>query len=130
MLYLDSSAIVKLVAPEPETDALMSFLGTDPERVSSALAFVEVCRAVQRLGGDEALLRRARQVLSRISLIKIDNPVIRTAAELDPQMLRSLDAIHLATALSTVEPVAALVTYDSRLRDASRLSGIAVESPA
>lgn len=130
MLYLDSSAIVKLVAPEPETDALMSFLGTDPERVSSALAFVEVCRAVQRLGGDEALLRRARQVLSRISLIKIDDPVLRTAAELDPQMLRSLDAIHLATALSTVEPVAALVTYDSRLRDASRLSGIAVESPA
>ncbi len=130
MLYLDSSAIVKLVAPEPETDALMSFLGTDPERVSSALALVEVCRAVQRLGGDEALLRRARQVLSRISLIKIDDPVLRTAAELDPQMLRSLDAIHLATALSTVEPVAALVTYDSRLRDASLLSGIAVESPA
>jgi len=130
LLYLDSSAIVKLVAPEPETDALMSFLGTDPERVSSALALVEVCRAVQRLGGDEALLRRARQVLSRISLIKIDDPVLRTAAELDPQMLRSLDAIHLATALSTVEPVAALVTYDSRLRDASLLSGIAVESPA
>ena len=130
MLYLDSSAIVKLVAPEPETDALIAFLGTDPERVSSALASVEVCRAVQRVGGDEVLFRRAREVLSRIALIRIDDPVLRAAAELDPHTLRSLDAIHLATALSTVEPVAALVTYDSRLRDASRLNGIAVESPA
>ena len=130
MLYMDSSAIVKLVAPEPETDALIAFLGTDPERVSSALAFVEVCRAVQRVGGDEVLFRRAREVLSRIALIKIDNPVLRTAADLDPSTLRSLDAIHLATALSIVEPVAALVTYDSRLRDASRLNGIVVESPA
>ncbi len=130
MLYIDSSAIVKLVAPEPETDALIAFLSTDPERVSSALASVEVCRAVQRVGGDEGLFRRAREVLSRISLIRIDDPVLRTAAELDPPTLRSFDAIHLATALSTVEPVAALVTYDSRLRDASRLSGIAVESPA
>ena len=130
MLYLDSSAIVKLVAPEPETDALIAFLRTDPERVSSALAFVEVCRAVQRLGGDEALLQRARRVLSRIALIKIDDPVLHAAAELDPQTLRSLDAIHLATALSTLEPVVALVTYDRRLRDASRLNGIAVESPA
>ena len=130
MLYLDSSAIVKLVAPEPETDALITFLGTDPERVSSALAFVEVCRAVRRVGGDEVLLERARQVMARISLIKIDDPVLRTAAELDPHLLRSLDAIHLATALSTAEPVAALVTYDRRLRDASRLNGIAVESPS
>ena len=127
---MDSSAIVKLVAPEPETDALIAFLSTDPERVSSALASVEVCRAVQRVGGVEGLFRRAREVLSRISLIRIDDPVLRTAAELDPHTLRSLDAIHLATALSTVEPVAALVTYDSRLRDASRLNGIAVESPA
>ncbi len=127
---MHSSAIVKLVAPEPETDALIAFLGTDPERVSSALAVVEVCRAVQRVGGDEVLFRRAREVLSRISLIRIDDPVLRTAAELDPHTLRSSDAIHLATALSTVEPVAALVTYDSRLRDASRLNGIAVESPA
>ena len=130
MFYVDSSAIVKLVAPEPETDALIALLGTDPERVSSALAFVEVRRAVQRAGGDEVLVRRARAVLSHISLIRIDDPVLRTAAELDPKTLRSLDAIHLATALSTVEPVAALVTYDSRLRDASRLNGIAVESPA
>ena len=130
MIYLDSSAIVKLVAPEPETDALMVFVGTDPERVSSALAVVEVNRAVQRLGGNEVLFRRAREVLSRIALIKIDDPVLRTAAELDPPTLRSLDAIHLATALSIVEPVAALVTYDSRLRDASRQNGIVVESPA
>jgi len=130
LIGLDSSAIVKLVAPEPETDALIAFLGTDPERVTSALALVEVCRAVQRVGGDEVLFRRAREVLSRISLIRIDDPVLRTAAELDPHTLRSLDAIHIATALSTVEPLAALVTYDSRLRDASRLNGITVESPA
>ena len=127
---MDSSAIVKLVAPEPETDALIAFLGTDPERVSSALAVVEVCRAVQRVGGDAVLFRRAREVLSRISLIRIDDPVLRTAAELDPHTLRSFDAIHLATALSTVDPVAALVTYDSRLGDASRRNGITVESPA
>ena len=130
MLYLDSSAIVKLVAPEPETDALIDFLATDPERVSSALALVEVSRAVQRAGGDEVLLVRAREVLSRVALIKIDNTVLRTASELGPPGLRTLDAIHLGTALSTVEPVTALVTYDRRLRDASRLAGIEVESPA
>jgi len=130
LLYLDSSAIVKLVAPEPETDALIAFIRTDPERVSSALASVEVCRAVRRAGGHEALFRRAREVLSRIALVRIDNTVLRSAADLDPPTLRSLDAIHLATALSLVEPVTALVTYDSRLRDASRLNGIVVESPA
>lgn len=130
MLYLDSSAIVKLVAPEPETDALMEFLAEDDERISSALAYVEVCRAVRRVRGDEDLHRRARAVLSRIALIRIDDLVLRNAAALHPDTLRSLDAIHLATALSTDEPVEALVTYDSRLRDASRSNGIVVASPA
>src|SRR6266540_3758872 len=105
MLYLDSSAIVKLVVPEPETGALVQTLRSDPEMVSSVLAWVEVLRAVLRSG------------------------VMRTASTLKPHEIRTLDAIHLATALSLAPALAGLITYDARLASAARAAGLTVQVP-
>lgn len=128
MVYLDSSALVKLVVTEPETAALRRYLRAHPERVSSALARVEVCRALRRAGATEATLRRADQVLGRIALVAIDDPLLRAAAALSPSGLRSLDAVHLATALS-LDGLDAVVTYDRRLDAAAAQTGLVVASP-
>jgi predicted nucleic acid-binding protein len=126
MLYLDSSAIVKLVSREPETDALVRVIEDDPATISSALSVVEVVRAVRRVRGD---VRRADAVLGGIALVPIDAGIIRSAAELSPSTLRSLDAIHLATALSLTGDVSRLVTYDTRLAAAARSMKVPVSSP-
>ena len=129
MVYLDSSALVKLVVAEPESTALRLYLVDHRERVSSALAHVEVCRAVRRKGASEAALRRAAQVLARIGLVAVDEPLLRDAAALSPTGLHSLDAVHLATALS-LDGLDAVVTYDRRFDAAASEAGLAVESPA
>ncbi len=127
-LYLDSSAIVKLVVRETESTALRRFLRTHPVRVSSALARIEVLRAVR--GHGEAARERARDVLKRLVLLAIDDRVIEQAAGLDGRVLRSLDAIHGASALQLGDEIVALVTYDERMQDAARAMGIPMESPA
>ena len=126
MLYLDSSAIVKLVAPEPETAELVEAIRLDPVAVSSALARTEVVRAVRRSGGS---VPRARRVLDGIALAPIDEGILRGAAELAPPRLRTLDAIHLATALSLREEIASFVTYDDRLAAAATSAGLTVDAP-
>lgn len=115
LLYLDSSAILKLVIEEPESLALLSVLETFPDRASSALARVEVLRAVRRAGGTRVELGRASEVLARIAMISVDDDVLTRASELEPGELRSLDAIHLATALSLGKQLGALATYDRRM---------------
>jgi predicted nucleic acid-binding protein len=129
-LYLDSSALVKLVVLEPESAALREFLGTHALRLSSALAEVEVPRALRRAGYGAAEGRRASDVLARIALIEVDRQVLRRAAALAPPGLRSLDAIHLATALSLGQDLAGIVTYDQRLSDAAVGADLAVWAPA
>lgn len=126
MLYLDSSAIVKLVAREVGTAELVQTVRADPEVVSSALAWTEVVRAVRRSGGRPA---RAEAVLERIAVVPIDDGIIRSASRLLPTALRTLDAIHLATALSLEADLAALVTYDERLAGAARGAGLEVRAP-
>lgn len=128
LLYLDSSALVKLVVPESETKALRDLLRFWPERVSSVLARVEVERVARRIGG--GAIRRARSVLSRLALVELDEAVVREAAALPPSELRTLDAIHLATALSLAEDLGALCAYDERLGDASRAAGVEMVAPA
>ena len=130
LLYLDSSAIVKLVTREPESEALFDFTTARPDRVSSQLARVEVLRALRRTGASAALRRRAEDVLSRMALVRIDDPVVHTAAELQPEDLRSLDAIHLATALSLGTHLETFVAYDRRLLDAARRAGLTTASPS
>jgi predicted nucleic acid-binding protein len=126
MLYLDSSAIVKLVAREPETPALVEAVRADPAVVSSALAWAELIRAVRRARGR---VDRAREVLGGIALAPIDEAILRGAGELSLAGLRTLDAIHLATALTLAEDITALVTYDERLAEAAAAAGIAVTAP-
>ena len=129
MVYLDSSAIVKLVVPEPESEALRRFLAGHEDRATSGLARVEVLRALRRAhGGSRPALRRAEQVLEGIALVAVDEAILRDAAALRPGRLRSLDAVHLATALS-LDGLEALVTYDLRLRTAAVAAGLKVESP-
>ena len=128
LLYLDSSAIVKLVVAEPESKALREVLGVWPERVSSVVARIEVELAARRIGG--GAIRRARTVLSRIGLIDLDKDVILRAVSLEPTALRTLDAIHLATAISLDRDLGALCAYDARLGAAAAGNAIDVLSPA
>lgn len=127
-VYLDSSALAKLVVREPESATLRRFLRAHPRRVSCGLARTEVPRAVRHLG--PAPLRRARQLLRRVHLIRLDDVLLDAAAALDPRILRSLDAIHLAAAQLVSPELEGLVTYDQRMADAAALLGFAVVAPA
>ena len=126
-VYLDSSAIVKLVVHEPESAALRRFLRTQPERASCALARTEVLRAVRPLG--PAAVSRARRVLRRIDLIRLDDSLLDAAGVLDPRILRSLDAVHLAAAQLVAPELYAVVTYDRCLAEGAVLLGFNVEAP-
>ncbi len=129
MVYLDSSAIVKLVVPERESRALRRYLAVRYDRIASGLVRVEVFRALRRAHAWEPATRHgAEQVLEGIALLAIDEPVLRAAAHLQPERLRSLDAVHLATALS-LEGLEAVVTYDQRLLDATVAAGLKVAAP-
>lgn len=128
--YLDSSALVKLVVVEPESAALIEQLGGWPQRVCSALALAELPRALDRAGFGATARRRAREVLERMILVDVDRRILATAATLGPSSLRTLDAIHLATALAVREDLGAIITYDRRLRAAAERVHLEVESPA
>ena len=127
-LYLDSSAFVKLVVEEAETAALRSFLANrDARRVSSALLRTESLRAVRHLGPEA--LATVREGLRRVDLIGMDDRILDAAGTLEPQVLRTLDAIHLATALAVGDDLEAIVTYDERMIDAARLVGLPTATP-
>jgi predicted nucleic acid-binding protein len=124
--YLDTSAFVKLVRSEPESPALRRALA-GREILSSALLTVEGRRAARRYG--ELAAERARTALVAITLVPLLEPILQTAAELDPAELRSLDALHLATVVSLGADVERLYCYDNRLGDAARALGIEVAQP-
>lgn len=128
LVYLDSSAIIKLVFEEDETDALLTFLQTRPQRVSSAVARIEVLRIVSR-AQDPLLLREAKRVLSALDLIRMDDDIVTRAAALEPAGLRSMDAVHLATAQMLGHHLAGMVVYDRTLAAAARAADITVWSP-
>jgi predicted nucleic acid-binding protein len=91
------------------------------------LLLTEAIRACARYG--EVYAQQARLDLERLSLVPIDEPTLRCAATLTPASLRSLDAIHLATALSLGEDIGVVIAYDERLLDAARERGLPVASP-
>ena len=126
--YVDSSAIVKLVVAEPESSALRKFLKQREPLVSSALARVEVMRALLPAGN--AVTRRGHEVLRRIDLIRINDRVLDTASAIEPYELRTLDAIHLATVGRFGDTLEQIVTYDQRMAAAAQLSGWTVVAPA
>jgi len=126
--YVDSSAIVKLVASESETPALSKFLASRHPLISSALATTEVHRAVLPFG--ESFLRQATDVLARIELVRVSNEVLEDAGRLKSTSLRSLDAIHLATAALFGNTLSGVITYDGRMLDAAQSFGWSVHAPA
>ncbi len=127
-LYLDSSAFVKLVVEEPESAAAATYLaGRSSRRVSSALIRTEALRAVRHLGADA--LAGCREALRRIDLIAIDDRILDAAGILEPRVLRTLDAIHVATAMAVGDDLDMIVTYDDRMIEAARLLGIPTSTP-
>jgi len=126
VLYLDSSAIVKLVVREPGSSALVDVVSSDPDVVSSAIAYTEVMRAVRRVGVPS---RRAEQVLRSIALVPVDQAILGEASTLAPTSLRTLDAVHLASALSLRPDVDRFVSYDDRLSRAATAAGLLLRVP-
>ena len=125
--YLDSSAIVKLVVVEPDSAALRRYLRRRRPLVSSALAKAEVARALLPLG--EQAVRRGQEVLARLELIRVSGRILAAAGQLLPPELRTLDAIHLATALELGGDLARVITYDERMRTAAAALGQQVAAP-
>ena len=126
-VYLDSSAIVKLVVREPETKALLAFLEPRHVRVTSALARVEVVRAVRRHG--RSATTRATAMLDALSQLAVDDALLDSAAAIDADQLRSLDAIHLESAQQLEGELDVFVTYDERMLAAARGLGLPVSLP-
>ncbi|MBN9096964.1 MULTISPECIES: type II toxin-antitoxin system VapC family toxin [unclassified Pseudonocardia] len=130
MIYLDTSAFLKTVLDEAGSAALQLYLDSHPDGglVSSSLLVVEARRGVLR--HQPARLPRTDIILGQIELLAISDAVIESAGRLPDPMLRSLDAIHLATALLIRDDVEALLTYDTRLREAAEAHGLATAAPA
>lgn len=128
-VYLDASALVKLVAEESESSVLQEFLSAPRVRVSSILARVELLRAVGRSTLGVPGRRRAEAVLSSIALVRLNDEILHAAGGLEPPTLRTLDALHLATALSMGPDLADFVTYDRRQAEAASAAGLNVVAP-
>lgn len=127
--YLDASALVKLMRPEPETEALVEALAQWPVRIASEVVVVELGCTARRLGGAE-LLKRAEAIANGLDLIPFSAAIRKraVATAFDPP-LRALDAIHLATALELGEDLDALVAYDDHLRRAAEAKRLVVRNP-
>jgi hypothetical protein len=128
LAYVDTSALLKLVAREDETAALEADLAARDGLLASRLAVLE-CRRAARRTANKRVLHTVEQVLEAIYLVDLTPAILDRAALLDPPLLRSLDAIHLATALSIDEPDLDVITYDRRLAEAARAHGLAVVEP-
>lgn len=129
-LYLDTSALTKLIVMERETAALQAFLGhhSGDNMFVAALARTELVRSVIRRGMLDAV-PHARRLLNRIDSVPLTSRLLDDAAMLPPPNLRSLDAVHLAAACAA-PALRALVTYDSRLAEAAEIIGLTVVAPA
>lgn len=122
-IYCDSSALVKLLRPEPESVAFLDWITErSSDLVTSALTRLELIRAVKRAG--MATEVEVDALLESFDVLDLSDSVLRAASALDPATLRSLDAIHLATALRLTGEKTVVVTYDHRFSDACALHGL------
>jgi len=128
LVYLDASALVKLIVAEPESSALESFLGDRPTTVTSRLSAVEVAR-VSRRTAMRKVVERAEGLLDSIAFVELSSEIARAAGRLDLPALRSLDAIHVASALALGADAGPFVTYDDRMLAAASAAGLAVQAP-
>jgi predicted nucleic acid-binding protein len=132
LIYLDTCAVAKLARHEYETEELFDWLERHGEEslISSVLLEVELERALRR--ADPAALPRVPRILSGITRIELTPAIRAVAGAYQDPLLRSLDAIHLATAQAVTdggEELTAFVTYDKRLISAARAAGVAVAHP-
>lgn len=125
--YLDTSAFVKLVKEEPQTAPLRAELRRWPDRASSRLLRAEALRAARVAGGDAPA--RATAMIGDVALLPVADAVLEHAASIEPVALRTLDAIHLASALSLEDDLGALFSYDRRMLAAAELAGIVALAP-
>jgi predicted nucleic acid-binding protein len=129
MIYLDTSASVKLVAAEQESAALIDWLNAHPDEnlVTSAIGHIELIRAAARTGANAVAL--ARTVASTIDTLVLTETIASAAATIPPADLRTLDAIHLATAYIHRKALTAFCAYDHRLLEAAESQGLPAVSP-
>jgi predicted nucleic acid-binding protein len=126
--YLDTSAFLKLVTEEAESAALRKALTRWPEQVSATLLRTEAVRALRRAGMSDRV-GAARRLMRGLTLVRVDEPLLDRAADLEPASLRSLDAIHLAAALTVGSDLGVVLTYDTRLAAAATAAGLVVAAP-
>lgn len=128
--YVDTSAFFKLVQDEPHAGALRAWVDNNPPPVlvSSELLVTEALRSAKRASLD--VLELARIKLTTLHICSLDASVFARAAELDPAIMRSLDALHLAAALTFGDELEGIVTYDDRMIEAAHLHGVRVVSPS
>jgi uncharacterized protein len=129
VLYIDSSAFVKLFLPEPDSPALTRYLASRPRRVSAMVLRTEALRTAVRAALSPQRMLLVRALLDGVSYMAADLTLSDEAGILRPPELRSLDAIHLATARALGTNLSALVTYDERLAEAASWYGMHVVSP-
>lgn len=126
-LYVDSSAFVKLLVREAESDALKAYLAST-SLLTSVITPIEVGRSIRRRGLQDQV--GERELFIGVEIRNIDTAVSERAASLQPLILRTLDAIHVASALDLRTELDGFVTYDARLADAARAHRLPVVSPA
>jgi predicted nucleic acid-binding protein len=126
--YLDTSAFLKLIVAEKHSKPLRTWADREDENlVSSDLLRIESLRAARRLGPEVLLV--TRQMLRAVHLISLTADICESAAELDPAIVRSLDAAHLATALQLDADLEGIVTYDERMSEVAAQLGVRVLAP-
>lgn len=129
MIYLDTSAMVKLIAAEPESGHLIEWLNSCAEEslACSGIGHIELTRAARRLGGVAAVA--AQRLASTIDTLVLTDSIAAVSATILPPELRTLDAIHLATALMHRDRLVAFCAYDHRLLNAARNQQLPVVAP-
>jgi uncharacterized protein len=130
VIYLDSSALIKLALAEPESAALADYLAKRGEQaiVSSSLHRAEVLRAIWQ--AEPGALPRAQRMIRRVSVVTLSHDLLDNAATIPPGSLSTTAAIHLASALALKRDLTAFVSYDKQLLDAAESAGLPVASPA
>lgn len=127
LLYLDSSALVKLVIEEPESSSLEGHLADAPLLATSRVALVEVLRATSLANSSPEVRAAAEHLLASCMLVEVSDDLLRNAVPLTSATIRTLDAIHLASALRLSPDE--FVAYDRRLLNAALGHGLTVSSP-